>query len=176
MKKRRFYLLSVIYIIITVLNFRLNILNDNSNILSALSLEQLSLFSDNKAFVFAFSILVQLVIVITLVFIESIVICVLRSKIGKNKLRFESAQFSVLAGNIAVTVYNMIFLLMFHFNSISALKSFNLLPLGTALKTLVIYKLLTKECPESTLRTFFKEMIIFFILEYAYSVIGYFII
>lgn len=86
----------------------------------------------------------------------------------------------LVIGNIVLILYNVFFINIIGIESVGMLKVFNLLPFGVLLKVMIVSFFLYLDRRKIFDRTIFIykngiiKMTIFFILEYAYSCVGYF--
>ncbi len=156
-----------------------HIQNGKFSIFTSEQIEQLKI---NSEFFFVIACVIQLITLITIVFFEAIVLCILSKKIKKEKVSMGNMLCPVVIGNIVLSVYNMLLIYILQINTLRGLKIFNLLPVGIVIKVTVIFayiKMIGKQENDKKLK-FEKnekiEMILFCLIEYLYSLIGLFAI
>lgn len=180
MKSKKNFFLFLIYEAICFMNTIFVVNRARKGDYSFFSANQLTLIGENTYFVYGIAIILQLIVSISLLAVEVITLCILTKKIDNIKMKMSQFFRPLVIGNIVLILYNVFFINIIGIESVGMLKVFNLLPFGVLLKVMIVSFFLYLDRRKIFDRTIFIykngiiKMTIFFILEYAYSCVGYF--
>lgn len=165
----------IVYIFICTINLYYKLNNMISGEMNLLNEEQLELVTNNFKLVFIAAVFIQLAISITLIFVETIVLCVIWKKTDSVRIKMQTFIEPVILGNIILLLYNIIFIQILNINTIEKLNALNLNPIGIIIKIAVIFLLINKKNlrRETSRKSQLYKFSLFFVFEYLYSIIGY---